>query len=120
LRGANCRITPGSTPSLKAPYVENVRDAGKYDAAILGVPFDGGTTFRPGTRFGSQAIRRISALYTPYNFEIGVDAGGRSTPPLGSLESAPIGHSRVDGETLRNASLVNILDGWPSGLRHRS
>ena len=50
---------------LEAPYVENVRDAGKYDAAILGGPFDGGTTFRPGTRFGSQGIRKISALYTP-------------------------------------------------------
>ena len=63
----------GINTFLKAPYVENVRDAGKYDAAILGAPFDGGTTFRPGTRFGPQAIRRISALYTPYNFEIGVD-----------------------------------------------
>jgi agmatinase len=63
----------GINTFLKAPYVENVRDVGKYDAAILGVPFDGGTTFRPGTRFGPQGIRRISALYTPYNFEIGVD-----------------------------------------------
>jgi agmatinase len=63
----------GINTFLKAPYVENVRDVGKYDAAILGVPFDGGTTFRPGTRFGPQGVRRISALYTPYNFEIGVD-----------------------------------------------
>ena len=63
----------GINTFLKAPYVENVRDVGTYDAAILGVPFDGGTTFRPGTRFGPQGIRRISALYTPYNFEIGVD-----------------------------------------------
>jgi agmatinase len=67
----------GINTFLKAPYVENVRDAGKYDAAILGAPFDGGTTFRPGTRFGPQGIRRISALYTPYNFEIGVDLRDR-------------------------------------------
>ena len=39
----------------------------------MGVPFDGGTTYRPGTRFGPQGIRKISALYTPYNFEMGVD-----------------------------------------------
>ena len=58
---------------MKAPYVEDVKDVGKYDVAILGVPFDGGTTYRPGTRFGPQGIRRISALYTPYNYEIGVD-----------------------------------------------
>src|SRR5918996_339527 len=50
-----------------------VRDVGKYDAAVLGVPFDGGATYRPGTRFGPQGVRRISALYTPYNYERGVD-----------------------------------------------
>ena len=55
----------GINTFLKAPYVENVRDAGKYDAAILGVPFDGGTPFRPGTRFGPQAIRRIPRSTRP-------------------------------------------------------
>ena len=63
----------GINTFLKAPYIENVRDVGKFDAAIIGVPFDGGTTYRPGTRFGPQGIRRISALYTPYNYELGVD-----------------------------------------------
>ncbi|MGQ9368715.1 agmatinase family protein [Azospirillum sp. ST 5-10] len=63
----------GINTFLKAPYVENVREVAKYDAAIIGVPFDGGTTYRPGTRFGPQGMRRISALYTPYNYELGVD-----------------------------------------------
>jgi len=63
----------GINTFLKAPYVEDVHDVGKYDAAVLGVPFDSGTTYRPGTRFGPQGMRRISALYTPYNFELGVD-----------------------------------------------
>ncbi len=63
----------GINTFLKAPYVENVRDVGKYDAAIIGIPFDSGTTYRPGTRFGPQGIRRISALYTPYNYELGID-----------------------------------------------
>ncbi|MGF1525347.1 MAG: agmatinase family protein [Candidatus Competibacterales bacterium] len=58
---------------LKAPYCEDIHKVGLYDAAIIGVPFDGGTTYRPGTRFGPQGVRRISALYTPYNFELGVD-----------------------------------------------
>jgi agmatinase len=44
-----------------------------YDATVIGVPFDGGCTYRSGTRFGPQGIRRISALYTPYNYEMGVD-----------------------------------------------
>ena len=63
----------GINTFLKAPYVENVREVGKYDAAVIGIPFDSGTTYRPGTRFGPQGIRRISALYTPYNYEMGVD-----------------------------------------------
>ena len=63
----------GINTFLKAPYVENVRDVSKYDAAVIGIPFDSGTTYRPGTRFGPQGIRRISALYTPYNYELGVD-----------------------------------------------
>ncbi|MEL7315284.1 MAG: arginase family protein, partial [Cyanobacteria bacterium J06559_3] len=63
----------GINTFLKAPYVEDVRQVGNYDVAIVGVPHDTGTTYRPGTRFGPQGIRRISALYTPYNFELGVD-----------------------------------------------
>jgi len=80
----------GINTFLKAPYVEDVRDAGKYDVAILGAPFDGGTTFRPGTRFGPQAIRRISALSTPYNFEIGVDLREQMTMcDLGDVFTIP-------------------------------
>jgi agmatinase len=63
----------GINTFLKAPYAEDVKTVGNYDAAIMGVPFDGGTTYRPGTRFGPQGMRRISALYTPYNYELGVD-----------------------------------------------
>ena len=58
---------------MKAPFVEDVRKVGGYDATVIGVPFDGGCTYRAGTRFGPQGIRRISALYTPYNYEMGID-----------------------------------------------
>ncbi|MEM7746493.1 MAG: arginase family protein, partial [Pseudomonadota bacterium] len=63
----------GINTFLKAPYTEDVTEVGQYDACVLGAPFDGGTTYRPGTRFGPQGVRKISALYTPYNYEIGVD-----------------------------------------------
>lgn len=63
----------GINTFMKAPYVENIHDVGKYDATVVGVPFDGGCTYRSGTRFGPQGIRRISALYTPYNYERGID-----------------------------------------------
>ncbi len=57
----------------KVPYCENIHDVGKYDAAIIGAPFDMGTTYRAGCRFGPQAVRRISALYDSFNVEMGVD-----------------------------------------------
>jgi agmatinase len=63
----------GITTFLKAPYVEDVRRCGDYDVAVLGAPHDSGTTYRPGTRFGPQGIRRISCLYGTYSFELGVD-----------------------------------------------
>src|SRR5690242_21710144 len=53
----------GINTFMKAPYCEYVRKVGQYEAAFVGVPFDTATTFRPGARFGPQAVRRISALY---------------------------------------------------------
>src|SRR5882724_4471566 len=63
----------GINTFLKQPFLEDVRRCGRYDVAIVGAPHDSGTTYRPGTRFGPQGMRRISALYTPYNYELGVD-----------------------------------------------
>ena len=59
----------GINTFLKAPYAEDVTEVKHYDATVLGIPFDGGTTYRAGTRFGPQGVRKISALYTPYNYE---------------------------------------------------
>ena len=73
----------GINTFLKAPYVEDVRRCGEYDVAVLGAPFDGGTTYRSGTRFGPQGIRKISALYGPYSFELGVDL--RESITIGDL-----------------------------------
>jgi agmatinase len=63
----------GINTFLKSTYCENIRDVGKYDVAILGAPFDMGTTYRAGCRFGPQAVRRISALYDSYNADMAVD-----------------------------------------------
>jgi agmatinase len=37
------------------------------DCAVFGMPWDGGTSFRSGARFGPEAIRSASALIRPYN-----------------------------------------------------
>ena len=63
----------GINTFLKSPYVENIRDIGDYDIAVVGAPFDMGTTYRSGARFGPQAVRRISALYDQYSPDLGMD-----------------------------------------------
>ena len=72
-RAASCRISPASTPSSRRPMSRTSATSASTTRRSLGIPFDSGTTYRPGTRFGPQGIRRISALYTPYNYELGVD-----------------------------------------------
>jgi agmatinase len=37
------------------------------DCALHGIPWDGGTSFRSGARFGPEGIRSASALLRPYN-----------------------------------------------------
>jgi agmatinase len=37
-----------------------LRDVPYCDVAVLGIPFDSGTSYRPGARFGPQAIRQAS------------------------------------------------------------
>ncbi len=48
----------------RLPYTQ---DLNGIDVAIFGVPFDGGTSFRPGARFGPQGIRTSSRLLRGYN-----------------------------------------------------
>jgi agmatinase len=75
----------------RLPELANV---GRADIAVLGVPFDGGTTFRPGARFGPAAIREASLLLRPYNEALGVapfdevqvaDAGDTPASPVDIL-----------------------------------
>jgi agmatinase len=63
----------GINTFLKVPYLEDVHQLSGHDIAIVGVPFDMGTTYRPGARFGPQGIRRISALYDSYCLDLAVD-----------------------------------------------
>ncbi len=47
----------------KRPYVSDW-SALDADVAILGAPFDFGTQFRPGARFGPRAVREASTLFS--------------------------------------------------------
>src|SRR5580692_5123990 len=64
-----------------------------YDVVFLGAPFDGGTSHRPGARFGPQAIRITD--YLPHDgsrphLALGVD-------PLAELRCADAGDVEMPG-----------------------
>jgi agmatinase len=55
----------GASTFARSP---ELRDVSHCDVAIVGIPFDAGTSFRPGARFGPQAIRQASRnLRTQYH-----------------------------------------------------
>jgi len=45
----------------------HITAAEELDIAIIGIPFDGGTTYRPGSRFGPRNVRVQSAMIRPWN-----------------------------------------------------
>jgi agmatinase len=51
----------------------NVSDWANADVAIVGVPFDTATSYRPGARFGPAAIREQSQLLRPWHPEHRID-----------------------------------------------
>lgn len=50
----------------RLPYVPDFQGK-RIDVVILGIPYDGGTTFRPGARFAPRAVRNASVLNRNYN-----------------------------------------------------
>jgi len=72
---------------MRLPFLKALEGV---DFAIIGAPFDTGSTFRVGARFGPEGIRSASVLLRPYNpsqdisiFEVlsGIDYGDFSTVP---------------------------------------
>jgi len=52
----------GSSTFARLP---ELRDVPRCDVAIIGAPFDGGVSFRPGARFGPLAVRQASRALRP-------------------------------------------------------
>ena len=71
------------------------------DVAVLGIPFDTGTTNRPGTRFGPEAVRSASMMLRPYNPVQDARVFGRlSVADLGDVEVTPGNAERTMAQTL--------------------
>ncbi|GAA3676831.1 agmatinase [Arthrobacter ginkgonis] len=66
----------------RLPQLHQVPD---FDVAVLGVPYDGGTSYRPGARFGPAAVREASRLLRP-GYHVELDA-----EPLRTLQVVDAG-----------------------------
>lgn len=80
-------VTPrfsGIRTFARLPYIDGPESASEeggaflpgVDAAIVGLPFDTGATFKVGARFGPEAVRSASAILRPHNPEQGVTTFG--------------------------------------------
>lgn len=74
-------------------FIASDAEYDEADIVLFGVPFDGTTSFRPGTRFGPSAIRNESfgiETYSPYAdkdlCDISVFDGGDLDLPFGNTE----------------------------------
>jgi agmatinase len=54
----------GLATFMRLPHVPK---ASELDIALIGIPYDGGTTYRPGPRFGPRHVRDQSAIIRPWN-----------------------------------------------------
>jgi agmatinase len=82
---ADTRPHYGPPDATKSPRFSGLRtyarcpastDWEHADVAVLGVPFDTATSFRPGARFGPAAVREASLLQRPWHPALGVDVFG--------------------------------------------
>ncbi|MCL2393548.1 MAG: agmatinase [Acidimicrobiaceae bacterium] len=107
----------GDPTFARLPRIDAV---GRYDVAVLGAPFDAGTSYRPGARFGPIAVRTASRHLRPaYHQELGVqpyqtlqvvDAGDVSANPF-SITEALESIQRHASEVLENGSRLITIGG---------
>ncbi len=72
-RPVDAQVVPrfaGVRTFMRMPYTT---DLAGVDAAVYGIAFDTGTSYRTGSRFGPEAIRSASALLRPYHAGYGID-----------------------------------------------
>lgn len=87
---SDAKVAPRYTGIRTFARCPHVRDLENSDAVIVGIPFDTGTSFRVGTRFGPEAVRAGSILLRPYNQNLKVFTfGAQSVADWGDLAVTP-------------------------------
>ncbi len=59
---------------MRLPHIPRAQE---LDIALIGIPFDGGATYRSGTRFGPRQVRAQSAIIRPWNPVLNVNPFSR-------------------------------------------
>src|SRR2546422_11771473 len=78
----------GISTFMRLPHIPR---ASELDVALIGVPFDGGTTYRPGPRFGPRHVRAQSAIIRPWNPVLHVNPFAKHrTADFGDLPVNPL------------------------------
>jgi agmatinase len=108
----------GPADALSAPRFSGIRtfarcpashDFANADVAVVGIPFDTGTSFRPGPRFGPAGLRDASALLRPWHPAHQIDVFGTlSVVDAGDLDVTPGNAERTAAQI--DAGLRPILD----------
>ena len=108
-RPLDARVLPrfaGVRTFARLPHVTELEGV---EAAIVGIPFDTATTFRPGARFGPEAIRSASSLLRPYHPAWALDVvEALSIVDYGDLPVAP--GDTVETYRLVEAALAPVVD----------
>ena len=77
---------------------------------LFGVPYDGTTSFRPGTRFGPAAIREVSTGLETYCPQLDRDLEDLSYADLGAVD-IPYGDPEPVVDAVRNATSTVLAAG---------
>ncbi len=68
-----------------AIFMGGRRDPAGCAVGLFGVPFDGTTSFRPGTRFGPAAVREVSSGLETYDPQLDLDLEDLAFADLGAV-----------------------------------
>ena len=102
-QGSGTGIQAVSFNSDGAVFMGARRDGHGCRVGIFGVPYDGTTSFRPGTRFGPGAIREVSEGLETYEPMLDLDLEDLAYADLGALE-IPFGAPEPVVEAVRIAT----------------
>jgi arginase family enzyme len=111
----------GVASLLRLPIHDDPEEIPSVDVLLTGVPFDGGSSFRPGARFGPRAVREASALSNSFSGALGVDVaeeiaaadGGDLLLGVTSVEAAV----EAVAERARRIASSGVIPGFVGGDR---